>query len=107
MTKRTTEFIAKFMGDLSKEGLIHGSPTQYRRGYPNASDDDIQMLFDAGKKAQAVPHNLEHARLILRDNVYVFPAQGTKRFDAVHHWPVPDRHSYPAVGVLVMARTMQ
>jgi hypothetical protein len=106
MSKRTTEFIAKFMDDLSKEGLIHGSPAQYRRGYPNASDDEIQVLFDAGKKAGAVPHNLEHARLILSDNVYVFPAQAAKRFDAFHHWPVPDWRSYPSVAVLVMARTM-
>jgi hypothetical protein len=107
MRKRTTEFIAKFMGDLSKEGLIHGSPARYRRGYPNASDEEVQMLFDAGEKAGAVPHNLEHARLILSDNVFVFPAQGAKRFDAFRQWPVPNRLSYPAVAVVVMARTMQ
>jgi hypothetical protein len=105
MNKRTTEFIAKFMGELSAEGLIHGSPAQYRRGYPNASDDEVQMLFDAGKKAGAVPHNLEHARLILSDNVFALPA-GAKRFDAFHHWPAPNKNAYPAVAVLVMARTM-
>ena len=99
-------FIAAFLDDLSKEGLIHGSPAQYRRGYPKASDDEVQMLFDAGKKAGAVPHNLEHAKLIMSDNVFAFTGQGTKRFDAFHHWSVPDGRSYPSVAVLVMARTM-
>jgi hypothetical protein len=33
--------------------------------------------------------------------------QGTKRFAAFDHWPVPNRRSYPVVGVLVMSRTMQ
>lgn len=114
MSKRTTAFIEKFMDELSEEGLIHGTPAQYRRGYPNASDDEIQMMFDAGKKAGAVPHNLGHAKLILSDNVVAFTAapsspygQAAKRFASFEHWPVPDKHSYPCVGVLVMARTMQ
>jgi hypothetical protein len=107
MSKKTTEFIAKFLDELSGEGLIHGSPPQYRRGYPNATDDELQLLNDAGKKAGAVPHNLEHARLIVSDNVYAFPARGTKRFAAFDHWPVPDVRTYPAAGLLVMSRVMQ
>jgi hypothetical protein len=114
--KTTGEFIAAFMGDLSKEGLKLGAKgkAEYRNGYPTASDDEIQMLFDAGKKAGAVPHNLGHAKLILSDNVFAFAAapgspygQAAKRFAAFHHWPVPDRRSYPSGAVLVMARTMQ
>jgi hypothetical protein len=82
--------------------------------YPNGSDDEIQMLFDAGKKSGAVPHNLEHAKRILSDNVFALtPAPGSpygqaaKRFAAFDHWPVPNPRSFPCVGVLVMARTMQ
>jgi hypothetical protein len=80
-------------------GLNHGKKAnrraEYRRGYPKATEAEIQMMLDAGNKAGAVPHNLEHAKLILSDNVFALPADdSTKRFAAYHHWPV-------------IARTMQ
>jgi hypothetical protein len=112
--KTISEFIAEFLDDLSKEGLIHGTPAEYRRGFPNASDEEIQLLFDAGKKSGAMPYNLAHARLIMSDNVFALTAapgsphgRGAKRFSSLDHWPVPDKRLYPTVGVLVMARTMQ
>ena len=109
MAKSATEFLEEILNDLIKEGVEHGSKTEYRRGYPKASEDEIQTMFDAGSKAGAMPHNLEHARLILSDNVFAFtPADGsTKRFAAFEHWPVPDRRCYMAIGVFVMAHTMQ
>jgi hypothetical protein len=110
-------FIEAFLNGLAGEGLKHGNKdrrTEYRRGNPHASEAEIQMLLDAGEKAGAVPHNLDHARLILSDSVFVFtPApdspygRDAKRFAAFHHWPVPDRRSYSSVGWLIMARTIQ
>jgi len=110
-------FIEAFLHGLAGEGLKYGNKSrraEYRRGYSHASEAAIQMLLDAGNKAGAVPHNLDHARLILSDSVFVFtPApdspygRDAKRFAAFHHWPVPDKRSYSSVGALVMARTMQ
>ena len=110
-------FIEAFLDGLAGEGLKHGNKArraEYRRGYPHASGAEIQMLLDAGEKVGAVPHNLDLARLILSDSVFVFtPApdspygRDAKRFAAFHHWPVPDKRSYSSVGALVMARTMQ
>ena len=102
----TKAFIAKFMDELSNEGLIHGTPAQYRRAYPGP---EAALMFAAGKKSGVVPHNLEHAKLILADNVFVLPDKhhpGAKAFDAFTRWPVPNKNLYPVVGVLVMARTM-
>src|ERR1700730_6448659 len=105
-------FIAAFLDGLSEEGLNHGKKAnrraEYRRGYPKATEAEIQMMLDAGNKAGAVPHNLEHAKLILSDNVFALPADdSTMRFAAYHHWSVPDKRSYSSVGALVIARTMQ
>jgi hypothetical protein len=109
MTKSATDFLEEILNGLTKEGVEHGSKAEYRRGYPTASEDEIQTMFDAGRKAGAMPHNLEHARLILSDNVFAFtPADGsTKRFAAFEHWPVPDKRCYMTIGVFVMAHTMQ
>jgi hypothetical protein len=95
-TMTSDRFIAAFLSGLSEEGLNHGLKidrrAECRRGYPKASDAEIQMLCDAGEKAGAVPHNLDHARLILSDSVAAFtPAhdspygQSAKRFAAFHH----------------------
>src|SRR5882757_10431590 len=110
-------FIEAFLDGLAGEGLKHGNKArraEYRRGYPRASEAEIQMLLDAGNKAGAVPHNLEHAKLILSDNVFAFtPAHDSpygrdaKRFAAFQHWPVPDKRSFSAVGCLIMARTIK
>jgi len=110
-------FIEAFLDGLAGEGLKHGNKArraEYRRGYPHASDAEIQMLLDAGNKAGAVPHNLEHAKLILSDNVFAYTPAGdspygrrTKRFAAFHYWPVPEKLSYSSVGALIMARTMK
>jgi hypothetical protein len=110
-------FIAAFLDGLAVEGLKHRDKdrrAEFRRGYPRASEVEIRMLLDAGSKAGAVPHNLEHAKLILSDNVFAFtPAndspcgRAAKRFAAFHHWPVPDKRSFSAVGALIMARAIK
>jgi hypothetical protein len=100
-------FIETFLNGLSLDGLKHGNKdrrAEFRRGYPRASEAEIQMLLDAGSKAEVVPHNLDHARLILSDNVFPLPSvtkQASKR------WPVPDKRLYSSVGSLIIARAMQ
>jgi hypothetical protein len=41
-------------------------------GYPEATEAEMWMLFDAAMKAGRPAHSLEHAERILSDNVYVF-----------------------------------
>ena len=116
-TTTSDRFIAAFLDELSRDGLEHRDKdrrAEFRRGYPKASEAVIQMLLDAGEKAGAVPHNLDHAKLILSDSVFAFtPANDSpygrdaKRFAAFHHWPVPDKRSFSAVGALIMARTIK
>lgn len=50
MAKSATEFLEEILNDLIKEGVEHGSKTEYRRGYPKASEDEIQTMFDAAAK---------------------------------------------------------
>jgi hypothetical protein len=101
-------FIAAFLSSLAEEGLKHDQTAdrraEYRKGYPKASEAEIQMLFDAGEKAGFVPHNLDHARLILSDNVFAFPS-ATK--EARHHWPVPNKNTYSSAVSLIIARGMK
>jgi hypothetical protein len=45
---------------------------QYRSGYPDATESELRMLWDAEKKSGKPPSGLEHAKIILADNVWIF-----------------------------------
>jgi len=46
---------------------------QYREGYPNATEPEIKMLLAAEKKNGGTPpSSLDHAKIILSDNVWIF-----------------------------------
>lgn len=45
---------------------------QYRFGYPNATEPEIKMLLAAEKKNGHPPSSLDHAKIILSDNVWIF-----------------------------------
>jgi hypothetical protein len=55
-------------------------------GYPKATKAEIQMLFDANKKAGSPPRNLEHGKRILADNVYAFRPQHGSPFDRASNY---------------------
>jgi|SRR6267378_1679228 len=100
MTKdkeRSNRIIARMIAGLSEEGLAYGRRCEYEQGYPFASDEQIQTLVDAEAKAGGPPHDLDHAALILADNIFAFrPVRGSP-FDrsrnlwrAFDHWPRPE-----------------
>jgi hypothetical protein len=69
---RRDRLVKWILGNLSAEGIDRQCKHEFRQGYPKATDAEIEMLFQANKKAGYPPHNLEHAKLILSDNVWVF-----------------------------------
>jgi hypothetical protein len=69
--------------NLSAEGIDRQKRHEWRQGYPKATEAEIQMLFDAEKKNGCPPRDLDHAKLILSDNVWVF----TPRFDSPYGQP--------------------
>jgi len=87
MTKNTDDrhdrLIAAFIAGLSAKGIDRQCRDEFRQGYPKATEAEIWMLFDANKKAGSPPDSLEHAKLILSDNIWVF----TPRFDSPYGQP--------------------
>jgi hypothetical protein len=60
------------LSNPSAEGIDRQTKHEFRQGYPKATEAEIQMLFDANKKAGSPPRSLARAKLILSDNVWVF-----------------------------------
>jgi hypothetical protein len=61
------------LGNLSKEGLAYSRRCEYIKGYPGATEAQIDLLMAAEKKNGSVPWNLLHAREIMtRDNLWAF-----------------------------------
>jgi hypothetical protein len=67
---RHDRLIAAFLANLND--IDRHREHEFRQGYPKATDAEIKMLCDADKKAAYPPRSIEHARLILSDNVWVF-----------------------------------
>jgi hypothetical protein len=59
------ELMKHILGNLSAEGIERQRKHEYRQGYPQATEAEIQMLFDADKKRGSPPHSLAHAKQIL------------------------------------------
>jgi hypothetical protein len=64
--------IARFLSNLSKEGIERQTRHEFRQGRPHLTEAEVEIMFQAGKKAAWPPWSLEHAKLILSDNVWVF-----------------------------------
>jgi hypothetical protein len=94
---------------------------QYREGYPNATEPEIRMLLDAEKKNGGTPpSNLDHAKIILSDNVWIFKPRrrspfGRSRADG-EYFPTRPVHWRPwewpklalaTAAMLDLARTMK
>jgi hypothetical protein len=64
--KTTADRIVKVViANLSGEGIDRQTLHEYRQGYPEATEAEIQMLFEAEKKYGSPAHSLAHARKIL------------------------------------------
>jgi hypothetical protein len=88
------KLIKLILANLSAEGIDRQIKHEFRQGYPKATEAEIQMLFDANKKAGSPPRSLEHAKRILADNIWCFQPSHGSPFDkasntwhAMKHWP--------------------
>jgi hypothetical protein len=70
---RRDRLAARFIAGLSKESLAYGRRCEYVKGYPGASEAEIDLLMAAERKNGSVPWNMVHAKEIMaRDNIYAF-----------------------------------
>lgn len=78
-TKTTSRLAKRLLAGLSREGLAWGRWCEYRHGHPTLSDDEIQLLWDAEEKKGYPVRDLEEARAVLSDNIWVLRPSGKPR----------------------------
>jgi hypothetical protein len=87
-TKAGDRFVEAMLAGLSAAGIKRQIMSEYIAGFPFASDAQLQMLVDAEAKAGGPPHDLNHAALILADNIFAFrPVRGSPFDRSRNYWP--------------------
>lgn len=92
-TMISDEALKHILTSFSVEGIYRQIKHEMRQE-KRATEEEIELLFRANKKAAWPPCSLEHATSILADNVYAFRpaydspfAKSGTTWHALKHWP--------------------